>query len=60
VALPLVLGHCGIGHWEPAKGIGNAIRGLQGRMDELLILKRALRDTELKTMFEQGKPASTL
>jgi hypothetical protein len=36
------------------------MRGLQGRMDELLIFRRALRDTELKAMFEQGKPASTL
>ena len=53
---PLVLGNCEIGNWNYIPSDGFPIRNFQGRIDELLIFRRALTATEVKNMYEEGKP----
>jgi len=50
IAHPARLGPAQIGNWDDRD------RKLSGRIDELLILGRAMTDTEIKTLFEAGNP----
>ena len=54
--VPLVLGPCEFGNWLPSKGSTFPDRTFHGRIDELMILRRALNATEVKTMYEEGRP----
>lgn len=50
VALPAKLGPAQIGNWNTND------RTLSGRIDEMLILGRAMDDEEVKALFESGNP----
>ena len=50
IAHPAKLGSAQIGNWDKQD------RKLSGRVDELLLLGRALSDDEVKTLFEAGNP----
>jgi hypothetical protein len=50
IAHPARLGAAQIGNWEERD------RKLSGRIDELLILGRAMSDTEINVLFEAGNP----
>jgi hypothetical protein len=52
----LVLGPCQIGNWAAWKDDAFPVRNFQGRIDELMIFRRALSAAEVKAMFEEGKP----
>ena len=48
--VPAVLGPGRVGNWNRKERI------LSGRMDELVLLKRALSDAEIHALFEAGNP----
>jgi hypothetical protein len=48
--LPAVLGPARVGNWNRQERI------LSGRLDELVLLKRALADAEIHALFEAGNP----
>lgn len=50
--IPAVLGPARVGNWNRQERI------LSGRLDELLLLKRALSDEEIRALFEAGNPYS--
>jgi len=50
VAQPAVLGSAIIGNWKAAD------RKLSGRIDEMLILGRAMNNAEIKKLFDAGNP----
>jgi hypothetical protein len=50
VAHPARLGRAQVGNWDRQD------RKLSGRMDELLLLGRAMTDTEIRDLFEAGNP----
>ena len=50
VAFPARLGPAQIGNWS------NEDRKLSGRMDEFVLLGRALSDAEVLTLFQSGNP----
>ncbi len=48
---------CRLGNWLPAeKYLEKRTRAFRGRMDELAIWNRALLESELRQMFEAGRP----
>jgi hypothetical protein len=49
--VPLVIGPAEVGNWR-----GPTPRFLQGRMDELAVLSRALSLGEIKAMYDAGRP----
>jgi Concanavalin A-like lectin/glucanases superfamily/FecR protein len=49
-AVPAVLGPGRVGNWNHKERI------LSGRLDELVMLKRALSDAEIRALFEAGNP----
>ena len=51
----LVLGPCELGNWAASEH-PFPVRNFQGRIDELMIFRRALTAVEVKTMYEEGKP----
>lgn len=55
---PLRIGAAEIGNWQP-KVVGekspNPIRSLNGRLDEFMVLKRALTAPEVAALYEAGK-----
>jgi len=56
---PLKIGVADIGNWpfkEWAEGTRFEVRYLKGAMDEFLIAKRAFSDSEIRQMYEVGKP----
>jgi hypothetical protein len=48
--IPAVLGPARVGNWNRQERI------LSGRLDELVLLKRALTDAEIRALFEAGSP----
>jgi hypothetical protein len=54
---PLVFGPSKIGNWEPdaAHADKRENRYFHGYMDELMLLRRALSEGEIKTLYETGK-----
>jgi hypothetical protein len=48
--IPVVLGPARVGNWNRQDRI------LSGRMDELVVLRRALDDAAMKKLFEAGNP----
>jgi hypothetical protein len=52
---PLRIGDAEIGNWQ-AEGRDNSIRSLNGRLDEFVILKRALTAEEIRAMHAAGLP----
>jgi hypothetical protein len=48
--IPAVLGPARVGNWNRQERI------LSGRLDELVLLKRALADAEVRALFEAGNP----
>lgn len=52
---PLRIGDAEIGNWQ-AQGLGNPIRSLNGRIDELLVMKRALTADEVRDLHAVGHP----
>lgn len=52
---PLRIGDAEIGNWQ-AQGRGEPIRSLNGRVDEFLVLKRALRPGEVAELHRAGHP----
>lgn len=55
---PLRIGEAEIGNWQPGVLTSNAtpIRSLNGRIDDFMILGRALSDSEVATMYRSGLP----
>jgi hypothetical protein len=54
---PITFGRCEIGNWGlPTSSKNFPIRNLNGAMDEFAIYSVALNSTELRTIFENGKP----
>ncbi|MEY2597996.1 MAG: hypothetical protein RLZZ142_255, partial [Verrucomicrobiota bacterium] len=54
----LRLSEADIGNWTPeASRGGHAVRNLNGRMDELLLVRRALDPEEVRRHFQSGDPA---
>ncbi|MEM6278847.1 MAG: LamG-like jellyroll fold domain-containing protein [Verrucomicrobiota bacterium] len=55
---PLRIGGAEIGNWRPSK-VGeesaSPIRSLNGRLDEFMVLKRALTATEVAALYEAGR-----
>ena len=52
---PLRIGNCEIGNWNPGNQVDRyPIRNLNGRVDEFSIHSRALEDSEIAQMYEQG------
>jgi hypothetical protein len=49
--MPLLIGKAHIGNW-----VGSGGRGLRGRIDELAVFSRVLTDSEIKSMYEAGRP----
>ncbi|NOX98736.1 MAG: hypothetical protein GXP30_03225 [Verrucomicrobia bacterium] len=49
-------GSCRLGDWKPHPEWENPIRSLRGRMDEVILWKRALSENELLRMIEAGNP----
>jgi ferric-dicitrate binding protein FerR (iron transport regulator) len=45
-----------LGNWTPEIYRDHRIRALNGRMDEFVILKRALSDDDVKALFDAGQP----
>ena len=55
---PLKLGAAEIGNWQPAKLAekkNHPLRSLNGRIDEFMVLKRALTATEVAALYEAGR-----
>ncbi len=52
---PLRIGRAEIGNWQ-AQGIGHPIRSFNGRIDEFLILRRALSPGEMAAIHRAGSP----
>ncbi len=52
---PLQIGNAEIGNWQ-AEGSTNPIRSLNGRIDEFLILNRALTPEEMASIHRAGSP----
>jgi hypothetical protein len=50
IALPALLGPARIGNWDRQD------RKLSGRVDELVLLGRAMSDREVRDLFESGTP----
>jgi len=48
---PLVIGRAEVGNWR-----GETPRFLQGRMDELAIVSRAMTTPEVKALYDAGVP----
>ena len=48
--IPAVLGPARVGNWNRQERI------LSGRLDELVLLKRALADAEIRALFVAGNP----
>jgi len=53
---PAFFNHFQLGHWAYPSYWPHH-RDFRGRMDEVLILKRSLKDDEVKDLYEVGKPA---
>ena len=53
--VPLEIGACEIGNWQPEPGDKAPVRFLPGRIDELMLLSRALTEKELEELYESGK-----
>ena len=53
--VPLVIGSAEVGNWR-----GPSPRFLQGRMDELAILWRAMTPEEIKTLYDAGRPVNSV
>ncbi len=56
---PLSIGIANLGNWpyrDWAKGTEFEVRNLNGRMDEFVILSRAMQDAEIAAMHRVGKP----
>ncbi|MCF6312984.1 MAG: FecR domain-containing protein [Verrucomicrobiales bacterium] len=51
-------GSCRLGDWKPHPDWENPIRSLRGRMDEVILWQRALRESELQKMIDAGSPTS--
>jgi hypothetical protein len=48
---------CRLGNWLPSeRHLEKRTRAFRGRMDELAIWNRALLESELRQMFEAGRP----
>ena len=54
--IELVAGPCELGNWYADSKDPFPVRNFQGRIDELMIFRRALTAGEVKTMYEEGKP----
>jgi hypothetical protein len=59
-AIPAQIGSATIGNWTPTREpyLSYPSRSLNGRIDEFLIMRRALAGDEIKRMYELGKPNS--
>jgi hypothetical protein len=55
--IPLRVGRAELGNWNPADTRGGVpIRNFNGRIDEFLLLSRALTGPEVAALFERGRP----
>ncbi len=53
------IGPANLGNWNPYPDfLKNSRRSLNGRIDEFVILGRALTDDEVRQMYDMGKPSS--
>lgn len=56
-AAPLVIGSAELGNWGvPVTGDPDPTRSLNGRIDEFILFRRALRTAEIRGIYEEGKP----
>lgn len=55
-AVPIRIGPAEIGNWQPLKKDSNSIRSFNGRIDEFLILRRALSADDVRKLFSVGNP----
>ncbi len=53
---PLRIGAAEIGNWQAEERQEHVIRSLNGRIDEFVILDRALSESEVRTMHHAGMP----
>jgi hypothetical protein len=59
IPVPLRIGSANIGNWNNARYHDiDAIRSLNGRIDEFALFRRVLSMEEIKQMYELGKPSS--
>jgi Concanavalin A-like lectin/glucanases superfamily/FecR protein len=59
IPVPLRIGSANIGNWNNARYHDiDAIRSLNGRIDEFAIFRRVLSKEEIKQMYDLGKPSS--
>jgi hypothetical protein len=59
--VPLGFGRAEVGNWNPAtRQDGAPVRSLNGRMDEMLVLRRALTAPEVLALARQGPAAQPL
>ena len=58
VPITLRIGAASIGNWRTSHCDFDPVRSLNGRIDEFAILRRLLSSSEIKMMFEVGKPSS--
>ena len=54
--LPALLGKAEIGNWNLKNSHGTKDRRFRGRMDELIVLSRALSPQEIRDQYEAGTP----
>ena len=59
-AIPARIGSATIGNYSPTRApfLSEPSRSFNGRIDEFLIMRRALGGEEIKRMYELGKPSS--
>jgi hypothetical protein len=56
--IPLRFGAAELGNWVPEELKDHRIRSLNGRIDEFMLLDRAMSDAEVQELFEAGKTAA--
>ncbi len=56
--VPTIFSTAEIGNWQPRPGAIYPVRNFNGRMDELVIYRRALAASEIRRHFETGRPES--
>ncbi|MFT4549983.1 MAG: hypothetical protein ACI8XO_000862 [Verrucomicrobiales bacterium] len=57
--VPISVPRGALGNWKTDyKQTGSNIRNLNGRMDEFVVFSRGLSDTEMRALYEKGKPHS--
>jgi hypothetical protein len=55
-SIPASFGVSEIGNWSCRPGTDNAIRSLNGKLDEFTIFSRSLSEKEIQALYKQGNP----